>query len=239
MFLKKDELSKYDFISTREFLIALLLIFLSTILVFLFVPMIFKMALPMFSSFIDTYYFAVLVFFLSSLATFYIIYYFCCKRKQKSIVDGLFLYPTSNKTYVISALIGIIMPLCTLPIIFNFAPHEFYAMDLAKKPDGLFYLFASALLAPLFEEVFYRGFIFSFFQSKLNSFWAVLITALFFGFSHFANIGNALVLLSLFILYGTALTLIRYFSRSLIPPIIAHYVHNLVLLFGFLIMSKL
>lgn len=130
------------------------------------------------------------------------------------------------------------MPLITLPIIFKFAPKEFYAMDLAKTKDGLIFLMSCAIVAPIYEEIIYRGLIFSFIQSKANSFWAVIITAVLFGLSHLMNIGNAHILISLFIFYGFVLTLIRYCTRSLIPPIITHFVHNLTLIASFLILSN-
>lgn len=238
MFLRKDELSKFNFISTIDFVLALILMFLTTVFSFVLFPFSFKKALGQYSSLIDSHYFGIFVFFLSSFLTIYVIYYFCCKKRQKSIKEGLFLCIGSNKTFFLSFLIGVIMPLITLPIIFKFAPKEFYAMDLLKKQGGLVYLFTCALTAPIFEEVFYRGFIFSFLQSKLNSFWAIVITSVFFGFSHFINIGNAQILLSLFIFYGFVLSLIRYFTNSLIPPVITHFVHNVTLIISFLFASK-
>ena len=238
MFFRKDELSKYNFISILDFFLILFLMILSTIFSFLGVPLFLKKVLPGYSSFFDLYYFGIFLFFLSAILSFLILYYFCCKRKSKSLKEGLFFYPKPLKTYLISFGIGILMPLATLPIIFNFAPHDFYAMDVAKTKEGLAYLFTCAMFAPIFEEIFYRGFIFPFFQSKLNSFWAVIITALFFGFSHILNMGDAYILLSLFMLYGFVLTLIRYFTNSLIPSIITHFVHNATLISGFLLVSR-
>ena len=238
MFLEKDEKSKYDFISAKEFALSLFLMLLSAVFSFLLLPKYLKKFFPQYTGFFDSYYFGIFLFFLSGALGFYIIYYFCCKRKQKTLKDGLFLYSKSKKTIFYSLVLGIVMPLTTLPIILNFAPHEFYALDLAKTKDGLIYIFICAAFAPIFEEIFYRGFIVPFFQSKLNSFWAVLITALFFGFSHFMNIGNAHILLSLFIYYGFVLTLLRYFTNSLIPPMIALFVHNLTLISCFLFVSK-
>lgn len=238
MFLKKDEKSKFDFISIKEFLLALFLMLVTTIFSFIVIPVSLKKNLFIYKEVFDSHYFGIVIFFLSSMLSLFIIYYFCCKLKNKSLRDGLFIHPTSKKAIFISFLTGIIMPLISLPIIFKFIPSTFYAMDLAKTKEGLIYLFTCGLLAPVFEEIFYRGFIFPFFQSKLNSFWAVIITALFFGLSHFMNIGNAHVLLSLFIVYGFVLTLIRYYTNSLIPPIITHFIHNLTLMFGFFIMSK-
>ena len=239
MFLQKDEKSKFDFISIKEFLLALLLMVIATIFSFIVIPVYLKRTFPVYSDFFSLRYFDILVFFLSTVLSFYIIYYFCCKGKHRALKEGLFFYPVSKRTLIFSALIGIIMPLSTIPIMFKFAPHEFFAMDMAKTNDGIIYLFICALFAPVFEEIFYRGFIFPFFQSKLNSFWAVIITALFFGFSHFMNIGNAHILVSLFIFYGFVLTLSRCLTNSMIPPIITHFVHNLTLIGCFLYLSKL
>ena len=237
MFFEKDNLSRFDFISIKEFLLALFLMFVSTLFIFLYIPYLLQRILPAYKELFRSHYFNIFLLLLSSLLTFYIIYYFCCIRKQKSFKNGLFFNPKSIKIILISVLLGIIVPLVTLPVIFKFAPHEFYAMDLAREKGGLVYLFCAAVFAPIFEEIFYRGFIFPFFQSKLNSFWAIIITSLFFGFSHFMNIGNAHILLSLFIFYGFVLTLIRYFTNSLIPPVITHFFHNVTLMISFLAMS--
>ena len=238
MFLQKDEKSKFDFISTKEILLALFLMLITTLFSFIVIPNFLKKNLFAYKGFIDSHYFGIFIFFLSAGLTLYITYYFCCKRKKRTLVEGLFLHKVSNKIIFVSILIGILMPIFSLPIIFKFAPKEFYALDLIKTKDGFIYLLTGALFAPIFEEIFYRGFIFPFFQSKLNSFWAITITALFFGFSHFMNIGNAQILLSLFIFYGFVLTLIRYFTNSLIPPIITHFVHNLTLISCFLFTVK-
>lgn len=237
MLFKKDELSKFNFISAWEFVLCFILMFLASVASYIYLPMFLKKALFGYTEFLNSHIFVLVLFLLSNGLNFYIVYYFCCKLKQKSLKDGLFFYTKPLKTYLISFIIGILMPICTLPIIFSFAPHEFYAMDLVKTKDGTIFLFLSALFAPVFEEVFYRGFIFPFFQSKLNSFWAVLITSVFFALAHFLNIGSAYVLLSLFFVYGLALSLIRYFTNSLIPPIITHFFHNSTLITCFLIVS--
>lgn len=235
MFFKKDNLSKFNFISTGDFLFAFLFMFLATAFSYLFLPILLEKAFPKLSNFFNSHSFITIIFFISSILSFYIIYYYSCASKLKTLKEGLFLYKKSFRTYLLSFVFGIVMPLITLPIIFKFAPGEFYAMDIIKTKGGMTYLFISALFAPIFEEIFYRGFIFPFFQSKLNSFWAIVITALFFGFAHFLNVGNAYILLCLFIFYGLVLTLIRYFTNSLIPPIITHFVHNATLITSFLI----
>ncbi len=236
MLFKKDELSKFQFLSIGEFFLTLFLIVLSMLFSLLFLPNALKKFFPVL---FESFYFAVFFFFLAMALSFYVIYFFTCQRKNKSLSDGLFLKLSSKKTIFISLTIGVLMPLATAPLLFKFSPHQFYAGDLLKQKGGMFFLFTCAMIAPLFEEVFYRGFIFPFFQSKLNSFWAIILTSLFFGLSHFMNVNAAYVLLSLFIFYGFVLTLIRYFSRSLISSMITHFVHNLTLIVCFLVMSKI
>ena len=193
---KKDELSKYDFLSIIEFLFVLFFIVLFAFSSFLGIPATFKKFIPQYSWFLDSHYFMTLLYIIFLILIFYTIYFFCARRKDKTIQEALFLYPKSKKTILISILIGVIVPLATSPILIKCAPKDFYAMSLLKEEGGLF-----------------------------------------FGFSHFMNIGNAYILLSLFIFYGFVLTLVRYFTNSLIPPIITHFVHNVTLIVGFLVVA--
>lgn len=237
MLFKKDELSKFEFISVLEFILVILLLIIASVFCFLYIPITLIKLLPAYGKFFSSNYFGIFIAVFSSLLNLFIIYYFVCKRKNKSFFEGLFIKAVSKKMYMISFATGVVMPIATLPVIFKVAPKEFYAMDLIGQQGGLLYLFISATIAPVFEEVFYRGFVFPFFQSKTNSFWGILITGLFFGLSHFMNVGNAMILLSLFVLYGFVLTFLRYFSNSLIPPIITHLIHNAVLMSGFFVLG--
>lgn len=234
---KKDKLSQFDYVSTGEFFLALFLMFLTTLFSFIAVPFYLSKLLSSKVAFFSSHYFGIFVFFISSFLMFFIIYYFSCKRKNKTLKEGLFLHPVSQKIYLMCLIAGIVIPLVSLPVIFKFAPKEFYAMDIAKTKEGMIYLFTCALFAPVFEEIFYRGFVFPFLQSKLTSFWGIVLTSLFFGLSHFMNIGNAFVLLLLFVFYGFVLTFIRYKTNSLIPPIVVHFIHNITLIISFLITS--
>ena len=238
MFLQKDELSKYEFISWKEFFLTLFLLVLSVLFCFLGIPTIFKIIFPTHILFFDSHIFMTFAYVIFLLVNFYIIYFICGKRKNKTLQQAFFLYPKPPKTILISIFIGIMIPVLTSPLLMKMAPAKFYAANIVKEPGGLIFILIAGLSAPLLEEVFYRGFIFPFFQSKLNSFWAVIITSLFFGISHYSNVGNAQILVSLFIFYGFVITLVRYFTNSLIPSIVTHFTHNLTLISGFLILSK-
>jgi membrane protease YdiL (CAAX protease family) len=235
MCFKKDEKSKYDFLSWKAFFSLLFLMFFSLILFILIIPYILEQIFPRYASLLSSVHFRTLLSFPSLFLNYYLIYYFVCKRRNKTLKEGFFFIPVSKEIYLKSLAVGILMPILSSPILISMAPKDFHALDMSKDPVGLVFLIVGAILAPFLEEVFYRGFLFPFFQSKINSFFAVALTSLLFGFSHYMNVGNAEILVVLFIAYGLVLSLARYLTGSLIPPVIIHMCHNVTLIICFLI----
>jgi membrane protease YdiL (CAAX protease family) len=82
-------------------------------------------------------------------------------------------------------------------------------------------LLASVLIAPLCEEVFFRGFVFTGFLQGMSAGLAVVLSALVFAVAH-ADTGSFIVLLSI----GIALAFLRWRTRSLWPGIILHVLNN-------------
>jgi uncharacterized protein len=84
----------------------------------------------------------------------------------------------------------------------------------------------SCLVAPIAEEVFFRGFMFRALAERVHVLWAALVTGIVFGLSHAAGSpATALLVLSGF---GIALCLLLYRTRSLIPCIMLHAFNNSV-----------
>lgn len=81
--------------------------------------------------------------------------------------------------------------------------------------------FTVAAAAPFFEEVIFRGFLYSSVKSKFGIFPAILVSAFVFAFIHFDK-GGALMLFAL----GPVLAISYDRSRSLIPAMIAHGLWN-------------
>ena len=81
----------------------------------------------------------------------------------------------------------------------------------------------ACIVAPICEEIIFRGFIFKVILEKINLFYAIIINSIFFGLIHFepSTIIPASIL-------GVSLTLIRYKSESLLLAIIIHALHNLL-----------
>ncbi|MBX9571129.1 MAG: CPBP family intramembrane metalloprotease [Candidatus Obscuribacterales bacterium] len=81
--------------------------------------------------------------------------------------------------------------------------------------------FTVAAAAPFFEEVIFRGFLYSSLKTRWGIFPAILISAFVFAFIHFDK-GGALMLFAL----GPVLAVSYERTRSLLPPMIAHGLWN-------------
>lgn len=84
-------------------------------------------------------------------------------------------------------------------------------------------LFSSIVMAPLFEELLFRGLLFSAFAKTFSWLWSAILTALVFALIHW----SWPEFISLF-LVGMIYAWITHQSRSVIPAIIAHMMHNLI-----------
>lgn len=74
------------------------------------------------------------------------------------------------------------------------------------------------VVAPIVEELLFRGIILHRFTVKWNSKYAILISSLLFGMVHFDIIGKGI--------FGFFMAILYIKSKSLFVPIIAHSVHN-------------
>ncbi len=89
--------------------------------------------------------------------------------------------------------------------------------------DALFVIFVVSIVPAVSEEIMFRGFIQSSFELKLKARWAIVITAVFFGFYHFSPYG----LVPLIIL-GIYFSFASYMSGSIFIPMILHFTNNFI-----------
>jgi len=88
-------------------------------------------------------------------------------------------------------------------------------------PELMFVAVVVAAIPALCEEVMFRGYIQRSFELKMTPFRAALLTAVFFGLFHFNPYGLLpLILLGLY--FGFA----AYMSKSLVVPILLHFLNN-------------
>lgn len=82
-------------------------------------------------------------------------------------------------------------------------------------------LLVAVFVAPICEEIFFRGFVFTGLHQKMPLPWAIVLSALIFALAH-ADPGSFAVLF----IIGLALAFLRWRTRSLWPGIILHLINN-------------
>ena len=92
----------------------------------------------------------------------------------------------------------------------------------AQMKNNVFGILSVCLVAPIFEEIFFRGAIEGYLLRKWrNPRWAILVSALIFGLIHM----NPAQMLFAF-LFGIILGELYYRTGSLLPSIILHFINN-------------
>jgi uncharacterized protein len=84
-----------------------------------------------------------------------------------------------------------------------------------------FLIFIICLVGPVIEELFFRGFVYTALRRKISAPVAILTSAVFFAWLHMTLIGFFPILM-----LGLLLAYLYEKSRTLVPSIIVHIVHN-------------
>jgi membrane protease YdiL (CAAX protease family) len=139
---------------------------------------------------------------------------------------------SSAKDYIFAAAGVIILTLLSLGQLladnFDYKTPEVMtevANNLSGGPGGVMYftLFVICILAPIAEELVFRGALWSYVSSKVNLNFAFIITTILFAAAHQSPVHIAGVLpLSVW------LGFVRYRSGSILPCIFAHALNNVI-----------
>ncbi|MGZ5522547.1 MAG: CPBP family intramembrane glutamic endopeptidase, partial [Chthoniobacterales bacterium] len=84
-------------------------------------------------------------------------------------------------------------------------------------------------LAPLMEELFFRGFLYPALARRLGVYASILITSIAFALIHSPQLATAWAPLLLIMVVGVVITALRAYTRSIIPGFIVHVGYNLTL----------
>jgi hypothetical protein len=84
-------------------------------------------------------------------------------------------------------------------------------------------------VAPLMEELFFRGFLYPALARPLGAAWSVIITAAGFALLHSPQLGGAWAPLLLLYVVGVVLTLVRVRTGSVVPGFFLHAAYNLTI----------
>jgi len=100
---------------------------------------------------------------------------------------------------------------------------KLYRLQIFKGPvvDAFVYLIGLILIAPVVEEIVYRGIFFAPFERKLGGCWAIFMISLIWAFTHL-NING---MISVFFI-GVLLGYLYKHTKSLLPGIIFHSLFN-------------
>ena len=111
--------------------------------------------------------------------------------------------------------------------------------DLLRDPSSLLLVAAFGIaIAPVVEELIFRGFVFSVFERAHGRLVAVVITAGSFSLIHGPQYGWHWQILVLLFYVGIVFGAVRAKTRSIVPPTIIHAAYNMTLLIGLLSASQ-
>lgn len=99
-------------------------------------------------------------------------------------------------------------------------------MDLSEERIKILILLA-VFIAPVVEEVFFRGFMQPAMIKKFGAISGIFITALFFGFSHTQYLDYGLALFAVTTI-GLILGITKYYTGSIMPGVFAHLFNNML-----------
>lgn len=152
--------------------------------------------------------------------------YFSTKTKDKKKTVSL------DSFQLVLLLILIISPLILIiNLLSGFILDEFNNQDVvnsikSKEGISLKLLMSLLVIAPLFEEFYFRGILINYFKDNYGSFWAILLSSFYFSFIHY-NIAASPTLFALGILLG----IVAFISNSIIYCIFIHMLFNSIMIF--------
>ncbi len=111
--------------------------------------------------------------------------------------------------------------------------------ELLRDPSSLLLVAVFGIaIAPIVEELIFRGFVFSVFERAHGRLAAVVITAGSFSLIHGPQYGWHWQILVLLLYVGIVFGAVRAKTRSIVPPAIIHCAYNMTLLIGLLSASQ-
>ncbi|MBN2310674.1 MAG: CPBP family intramembrane metalloprotease [Candidatus Hydrogenedentes bacterium] len=159
-----------------------------------------------------------------------VVWYFLCRKHGKGLLDGLALRRLPRKHTAVWAGIGVVAAIGGALAVAPFVEGGSFMANMASSPEGLVAFAVLAVMAPFFEEVYYRGFLFPHFRRKLGFLAATAIVSVWFCVPHVAQLlgGDEAGLVQIGAM-GLFWTVLRHVSGSLTPCIVCHLTYNATL----------
>ena len=137
--------------------------------------------------------------------------------------------------YVIPIIIPIFLLAFALKAVFGEQENEMMRILQSSRTAVILVAFLATFTAPIVEEVIYRGIIYSAFQRTFGTWAAVFLVTLLFSIIHVPQYFPDFVTISIICLLSLVLTLVRVYTKNLLPCIVLHFVINGIQALGLLI----
>jgi hypothetical protein len=126
-------------------------------------------------------------------------------------------------------LIGGVLLAIVVQVVSHFlpTPPEMPIDKMLQTPlDAWMMTIFGAIIAPFVEEVFFRGLFFPALTRYIGVFLSMIVTSVFFGLIHAGQLAGAWIEVSVIVIVGTVLTLVRWRFRSLASSTLVHIGYN-------------
>lgn len=156
-------------------------------------------------------------------------WFFVCRKYHRSFREGFLLPRLRPGTVALNVVAGIALASAAGVLIARYSTGESFMSELASTPVGLGCVVVLAIVLPPFEELYYRGFIFTVLQKHLGGWGSIVMVTFWFGLAHAFQLAGDWVGLVTVVAMGLLWTWMRCRFQSLWPSILCHWTYNVVL----------
>jgi membrane protease YdiL (CAAX protease family) len=163
---------------------------------------------------------------ISAVGTCVVVWTFTCARYRRSWRQGFSILPLGRMALLWSALAGILLAVAASVVLSSMSQGKSFMAKLAARPHGVQVIYLLALLLPVVEELYYRGFIYPILSRKWGKTAAVVTVTLWFAAVHAFQLAGDWIGLPFILILSVICTVQRCKSGSLTPSIVTHWGYN-------------
>ncbi|GEM_PF-6279477 len=169
---------------------------------------------------------------LYSIAMMTILYMRVCKRYKLSFTEGFrFVKPREIGYFYLIPIIGVMIFAALM--MKDFRPEDITQIpiysNVSTLPGLVCYILGAITIAPIYEELFYRGYLYPAIEQAWDAKTAVVIVTGLFTLAHVPQLWGDWAAMFVIFCIGTILTVLRAITNSTKLCVIAHFGYNLSL----------
>jgi hypothetical protein len=158
-----------------------------------------------------------------------VVWFFSCRRHGLPIREGLALLRVGPKGTALCLAAGFGLAVVGMVLLGLFSTQRSLMQKILTQPGGLAAISVVALLAPVVEEAYYRGFLYPILERKTNRGVAAVVVVLWFTAAHAFQLKDDPLALVPIAALSVTVTAARAATRSLVPAVLIHGIYNAVL----------